>query len=140
MVAKWQAEEDKIPELPEGGSAQGVLPRIIATLVGRRRQTKALMKDKTATPAKLMQVNLDCFRVREAQTDATVRHQAAGAQAYCQFNVRVSGLCRKSIFVSAPCGSDDVQGARDLDADEGAGRGAAAGCELLALVRSSKVE
>ncbi|RSH90080.1 DNA-directed DNA polymerase alpha catalytic subunit pol1 [Saitozyma podzolica] len=32
------AEEEKIPEVPEADVAQGVLPRIIATLVGRRRQ------------------------------------------------------------------------------------------------------
>lgn len=32
---------------------QGVLPRLIATLVGRRRQVKALMKDKNATPEQL---------------------------------------------------------------------------------------
>jgi DNA polymerase alpha subunit A len=49
-------EEEKIPDVPGGEAAQGVLPRIIATLVGRRRQVKALMKDKTASPAKLQQV------------------------------------------------------------------------------------
>lgn len=53
-----QAEEEKIPDVPETGTQQGVLPRIIATLVNRRRQVKALMKDKSASPAKLMQVCL----------------------------------------------------------------------------------
>jgi DNA polymerase alpha subunit A len=43
--------------VPEADVAQGVLPRIIATLVGRRRQVKGLMKDKTASPAKLQQAS-----------------------------------------------------------------------------------
>lgn len=34
---------------------QGVLPRLIATLVGRRRQVKSLMKDKSAGAIKLLQ-------------------------------------------------------------------------------------
>lgn len=50
-----QAEEDKIPEPPSSDVPQGVLPRLIATLVSRRRQVKSLMKDKSATPARLMQ-------------------------------------------------------------------------------------
>lgn len=52
-----QAEEDKIPDVPESGIPQGVLPRIIATLVSRRKQVKALMKDKSASAAKLKQVS-----------------------------------------------------------------------------------
>ena len=34
-----------------------MLPRLIATLVSRRRQVKSLMKDKTATQQKLLQVS-----------------------------------------------------------------------------------
>ncbi|KAK7051399.1 DNA-directed DNA polymerase alpha catalytic subunit pol1 [Paramarasmius palmivorus] len=41
------------PEVP-----QGVLPRLIATLVQRRRQVKSLMKDKSATPAQLLQYDI----------------------------------------------------------------------------------
>ncbi|ESK87837.1 dna polymerase alpha catalytic subunit [Moniliophthora roreri MCA 2997] len=41
------------PEVP-----QGVLPRLIATLVNRRRQVKSLMKDKSATPAQLLQYDI----------------------------------------------------------------------------------
>lgn len=48
--------EEKIPEIPAPGSGQGVLPKLIATLVNRRKQVKNLMKDKNATAAKLMQV------------------------------------------------------------------------------------
>jgi hypothetical protein len=49
-------EDDVIPEPPSSDVPQGVLPRLIATLVNRRRQVKALMKDKTASTAKLLQV------------------------------------------------------------------------------------
>ena len=52
-----EGEEEKIPDVPGGEAAQGVLPRIIATLVGRRKQVKGLMKDKSASPAKLQQVS-----------------------------------------------------------------------------------
>lgn len=49
--------EGKIPEPPLNEVAQGVLPRLIATLVNRRRQVKSLMKDKTASKQKLLQVS-----------------------------------------------------------------------------------
>ncbi|EJT49533.1 DNA polymerase alpha catalytic subunit [Trichosporon asahii var. asahii CBS 2479] len=48
-------DEEKIPDVPSRDVAQGVLPRIIATLVQRRRQVKGLMKDKSAGAAKLQQ-------------------------------------------------------------------------------------
>ncbi|TLD34096.1 hypothetical protein PspLS_00497 [Pyricularia sp. CBS 133598] len=46
-------EEDAVPEVPPAELDQGILPRLIATLVSRRRQVKSLMKDKTATPEQL---------------------------------------------------------------------------------------
>ncbi|KAL7786701.1 hypothetical protein V8C37DRAFT_391767 [Trichoderma ceciliae] len=45
-------DEDAVPEVP-GNQEQGILPRLIATLVSRRRQVKSLMKDKKATPEEL---------------------------------------------------------------------------------------
>ncbi|KAJ6108558.1 hypothetical protein N7523_009881 [Penicillium sp. IBT 18751x] len=45
--------EEKVPEVPSSDSEQGILPRLIATLVGRRREVKKLMKDKRATPEQL---------------------------------------------------------------------------------------
>ena len=51
-------DEEAIPEVPESDAAQGVLPRIIATLVNRRRQVKGLMKDKSATPQQLQQYDI----------------------------------------------------------------------------------
>ncbi|KAI5868156.1 hypothetical protein GGS23DRAFT_544302 [Durotheca rogersii] len=45
-------DDETVPEVPTG-QEQGILPRLIATLVGRRRQVKSLMKDKNATPEQL---------------------------------------------------------------------------------------
>ena len=50
--------EEIHPDPPASDVGQGVLPRLIATLVNRRRQVKSLMKDKTITPAKLLQVRV----------------------------------------------------------------------------------
>ncbi|KAL8952003.1 MAG: hypothetical protein Q9222_002049, partial [Ikaeria aurantiellina] len=48
-----QAEdEEKVPEVPSDRN-QGILPKLIATLVSRRRQVKSLMKDKKATADQL---------------------------------------------------------------------------------------
>jgi DNA polymerase alpha subunit A len=44
--------EEKVPEVPVD-QAQGILPKLIATLVTRRREVKKLMKDKRATPEQL---------------------------------------------------------------------------------------
>ncbi|ROW14955.1 hypothetical protein VPNG_03385 [Cytospora leucostoma] len=41
-------DEDAVPEVPTD-QEQGILPKLIATLVSRRREVKKLMKDKTAT-------------------------------------------------------------------------------------------
>ncbi|KAI9824324.1 MAG: hypothetical protein M1819_000884 [Sarea resinae] len=45
-------DEEKVPEVPTDQSL-GILPRLIATLVNRRRQVKSLMKDKKATADEL---------------------------------------------------------------------------------------
>jgi DNA polymerase alpha subunit A len=44
--------EEKVPEVPVD-QAQGILPKLIATLVNRRREVKKLMKDKSATAEQL---------------------------------------------------------------------------------------
>jgi len=51
-------DNETMPELPSSDLGQGVLPRLIATLVQRRRQVKSLMKDKSATPAQLLQYDI----------------------------------------------------------------------------------
>ncbi|KAI9934693.1 hypothetical protein ASPWEDRAFT_175419 [Aspergillus wentii DTO 134E9] len=45
--------EEKVPKVPSSDEDQGILPRLISTLVGRRREVKKLMKDKRATPEQL---------------------------------------------------------------------------------------
>ncbi|RSL50374.1 hypothetical protein BHE90_016290 [Fusarium euwallaceae] len=45
-------DEDAVPDVPTN-QEQGILPRLIATLVSRRRQVKSLMKDKKATAEEL---------------------------------------------------------------------------------------
>ncbi|GAA5950464.1 hypothetical protein JCM10213_003586 [Rhodosporidiobolus nylandii] len=59
----WTADDaedlEKMPErAPCQGEPQGILPQLIASLVARRRIVKGLMKDKSATPAKLKQYDI----------------------------------------------------------------------------------
>lgn len=49
---------DDEAELPSSDAGQGVLPRLIATLVARRRQVKNLMKDKNITQAQYLQYDI----------------------------------------------------------------------------------
>ncbi|KAK6496529.1 DNA-directed DNA polymerase alpha catalytic subunit pol1 [Arthrobotrys musiformis] len=53
-VDRADLPEDQVPEIPSE-QAQGILPKLISTLVQRRRQVKGLMKDKRATPAQVAQ-------------------------------------------------------------------------------------
>ncbi|KAI9698598.1 MAG: DNA-directed DNA polymerase alpha catalytic subunit pol1 [Bogoriella megaspora] len=50
--AGFSEEHDQVPEVPTD-QPQGLLPKLIATLVSRRREVKKLMKDKSATPDQL---------------------------------------------------------------------------------------
>ncbi|KAK8048372.1 hypothetical protein PG994_010102 [Apiospora phragmitis] len=45
-------DDEGVPEVPQD-QEQGIFPKLIATLVGRRKQVKSLMKDKSATPEQL---------------------------------------------------------------------------------------
>ncbi|KAI0393654.1 hypothetical protein F5Y17DRAFT_431287 [Xylariaceae sp. FL0594] len=56
-------DENAVPEVPVAQD-QGILPRLIATLVGRRRQVKALMKDKNATPEQLTTWDIKQFALK----------------------------------------------------------------------------
>ncbi|OQO07982.1 hypothetical protein B0A48_06775 [Cryoendolithus antarcticus] len=42
-------DDDKVPDVPENVNDKGILPRLISTLVARRREVKKLMKAKDAT-------------------------------------------------------------------------------------------
>ncbi|KAI1180414.1 hypothetical protein F4777DRAFT_315416 [Nemania sp. FL0916] len=50
--ASLAQDDDAVPDVPTE-QEQGILPKLIATLVSRRRQVKSLMKDKSATPEQL---------------------------------------------------------------------------------------
>src|SRR5690606_34806849 len=54
-VDRLGLEEDKVPEPPEKGTDKGIFPKLIANLVNRRKQVKAMMKNKDATPVQLAQ-------------------------------------------------------------------------------------
>ncbi|PNS17184.1 hypothetical protein CAC42_7238 [Sphaceloma murrayae] len=51
-------EDDQAPEVPNDTANKGILPRLIRTLVSRRREVKKLMKDKTAAPDQLKTWNI----------------------------------------------------------------------------------
>lgn len=53
-----QAGEEGRLELPGSEVKLGVLPKIIASLVERRKQVKSYMKDRSATATQLAQVSL----------------------------------------------------------------------------------
>ena len=63
-----QDGEEKIPEPPAPEVPQGVLPRLIATLVNRRRQVKSLMKDRSISQAKRLQVRILILRISRPVT------------------------------------------------------------------------
>jgi DNA polymerase alpha subunit A len=47
-----------MPEIPDPTLPKGILPRLLGTLVDRRRLVKSLMKDPKATPAELAQYDI----------------------------------------------------------------------------------
>ncbi|KAJ1969756.1 DNA-directed DNA polymerase alpha catalytic subunit pol1 [Dispira parvispora] len=53
-----QASEDELPELPDPDQEPGVLPRLLKTLVDRRRQVKQLMKAKGLSELEKAQYNI----------------------------------------------------------------------------------
>ncbi|PSK44014.1 hypothetical protein B9Z65_1731 [Elsinoe australis] len=51
-------DDDQAPEVPSDTANKGILPRLIRTLVSRRREVKKLMKDKNAAPDQLKTWNI----------------------------------------------------------------------------------
>jgi DNA polymerase alpha subunit A len=51
-------DEEEMPELPDSSLEQGILPRLLANLVERRRQVKSLMKKADPKSAEYAQVSL----------------------------------------------------------------------------------
>lgn len=56
-------DDDEVPEVPKDQD-QGIFPRLISTLVSRRRQVKSLMKDKTATSEQLATWDIKQFALK----------------------------------------------------------------------------
>lgn len=52
LIYPQSDDEESVPDVPTEQD-QGILPKLIATLVSRRRQVKSLMKDKNATSEEL---------------------------------------------------------------------------------------
>ena len=64
MADNGQSEdEEKVPDVPVDQD-QGILPRLIATLVSRRRQVKSLMKDKKATAEQIATWDIKQFALK----------------------------------------------------------------------------
>ncbi|KAI8074574.1 DNA polymerase family B-domain-containing protein [Gongronella butleri] len=51
-------QEEQVPDIPDDTSAPGVLPRLLKTLVERRRQVKNIMKDPKLSQAEMMQLDI----------------------------------------------------------------------------------
>ncbi|CAG8474984.1 7713_t:CDS:10 [Funneliformis mosseae] len=51
-------KDDITPEVPDSSLPQGVLPKLIANLVERRRMVKNLMKDPKVTPSELVEYDI----------------------------------------------------------------------------------
>jgi DNA polymerase alpha subunit A len=49
---------EELPDVPNKSIQQGVLPRLLSTLVNRRREVKKLLKDPTSTPAEKAQYDI----------------------------------------------------------------------------------
>ncbi|RUO96508.1 DNA polymerase family B-domain-containing protein [Jimgerdemannia flammicorona] len=50
--------EDQIPDVPDAALQQGLLPRVIRSLVDRRRAVKSLMKNPKLSPAEMIQLDI----------------------------------------------------------------------------------
>jgi hypothetical protein len=80
---------------------QGVLPRLIATLVNRRREVKKLMKAPDTPPSKIAQVHMafavllfGSTNVLTLNTFTIVRYQTNGSEVDCKLDVWMSWFRR----------------------------------------------
>lgn len=110
--------------MPGSDVPQGVLPRLIATLVNRRKQVKSLMKDKAAGQVKMLQVctrnfSFSCWLTHHLSS-VIVGYQAKGSEVDGQLDVRLSGFRRFSFLRQTIGRIDYLQGSRDFDTDQGA--------------------
>ncbi|KAJ3125693.1 DNA-directed DNA polymerase alpha catalytic subunit pol1 [Nowakowskiella sp. JEL0407] len=53
-----EEKEEKVPDVPDSKLERGILPKLLATLVNRRRQVKGLMKDPKVSKSLYAQYNI----------------------------------------------------------------------------------
>jgi DNA polymerase alpha subunit A len=119
------AGSSNLPPYPSDDVERGVLPRVIQSLVERRRNVKKMMKSEK-NPLKKADVSAPHFcemtsRLRCVKLlnflgsvthifDLAARYSPAGAKAYGKFYVRLSRVFEFSFFCSANSGDGDVHG------------------------------
>lgn len=54
----YDTDGDHMPEVPDPSTPRGILPRVLGTLVERRKLVKGLLKNPNNTPAEYSQVNI----------------------------------------------------------------------------------
>jgi DNA polymerase alpha subunit A len=58
LIAFQAGGEDELPEIPDADLEPGILPRLLANLVMRRRQVKGIMKKLDANSSEYAQMNI----------------------------------------------------------------------------------
>jgi hypothetical protein len=127
-----------MPDVPSPDAPQGVVPRIISTLVARRREVKGLMKGKGTTEVQMMQVRPPVpfhflFKLVSSRSNEldrasfpsfrlAVQYPTARPQADRQLDVRLSWIRVLSVLRPSSRRSDDLQRTRDPYLDQGARR------------------
>ena len=104
-----QDGEEKIPEPPSTDTAQGVLPWLIATLVNRCWQVKALMKDKSAPPKRIIQVQMSFLTSPSAFWCLFLASSTILNRWHCQQHVRMSWLWVLQVLCTNIGCSHDLQ-------------------------------
>jgi hypothetical protein len=91
---------DQLPPLPDEGLDRGVLPRVIKTLVDRRRAVKRLMttendetkKDEVSACKSFYVMLLSRSLTGFSSSYSSAQHSSNGAQAHCKLHVWVLGF------------------------------------------------
>jgi hypothetical protein len=121
VLRSYKFNQNRMPDPPATDVPQGVLPRLISTLVQRRRQVKTLMKDRSNSQAKLAQVSSASIVQSALVISCTVRGKATSAEIDGEFDVRLLGLSQLPILCEAPCSPHHFERPRDIVPDQRSG-------------------
>lgn len=112
-------ESEIMPNVPEAGTPQGVLPKILATLVARRREIKRLMKDPKLAAGEYSQLHI---RQQALKLTANSMYGCLGF-AHSRFHARplamlITGKGREILqntveLAQGPCKLDVIYGDTD---------------------------